>query len=129
MANKRYVIWDEVSPVVTPIGEVFTAEQWMDRYPVARLDGFQIVLAGGQINGAFFGVYSEMIDIYERQGCDFSACTTQQECLDAIEAFEDARNTASADTVSTDERIAAALEAQVMMSMPDDETVDEATEE
>lgn len=123
MANKRYVIWDEVSQVITPIGEVLTAEQWMDRYPMARLDGLQLVVAGGQINGAFCGVYSEMIDMYERQGCDFSACTTQQEHLDAIEAFEDARNAKPMEP-STDERIAAALEAQVMMSMADVEVVE-----
>lgn len=123
MANKRYVIWDEVSQVITPVGEVLTAEQWMDRYPMARLDGLQLVVAGGQINGAFCGVYSEMVDMYEKQGCDFSNCTTQQEHLDAIEAFEDARNTPS-NVPSTDERIAAALEAQVMMSMADVEVVE-----
>ena len=122
MASKRYVIWDEVSQVITPIGEVLSAEQWMDRYPMARLDGLQLVVSGGQINGAFCGVYSEMVDMYERMGCDFSGCTTQQEHLDAIEAFEDARNAESSSTVSTEERIAAALEAQVMMSLPDDET-------
>ena len=115
MAHKRYVIWDEVSQVITPIGEVLTAEQWMDRYPMARLDGLQLVVAGGQINGAFCGVYSEMVDMYERQGCDFSACKTQQEHLDAIEAFEDARNNASADTVSDQTRIADALEDMVVM--------------
>ena len=118
MVHKRYVIWDEVSQIITPIGEVLTAEQWMDRYPMARLDGLQLVVAGGQVNGAFCGVYSEMVDMYERQGCDFSGCTTQQEHLDAIEAFEDARNNAP-DAPSTEERIAAALEAQVMMSMMD----------
>lgn len=114
MANKRYVIWDEVSQVITPIGEVLTAEQWMDRYPIARLDGFQLVVAGGQINGAFCGVYSEMVDMYERMGCDFSNCVTQQEHLDAIEAFEDARNAAS-DVVSDQTRIADALEDMVVM--------------
>ena len=88
MAHKKYVIWDEVSQVITPIGEVLTAEQWMDRYPMARLDGLQLVVAGGQVNGAFCGVYSEMVDMYERMGCDFSGCKTQQDHLDAIEAFE-----------------------------------------
>lgn len=115
MAHKRYQIWDEVSQVITPIGEVLTAEQWMDRYPMARLDGLQLVIAGGQINGAFCGVYSDMVDSYERMGCDFSACTTQQEHLDAIEAFEDARNNASATTVSDQTRIADALEDMVVM--------------
>lgn len=86
----RYVIWDKVSDVITPIGEVLTAEQWIDRYPVARV--LPTVCAGGTINGAFFGVYSQMVETYEKLGCDFSECTTEQEHLDAIEAFEDAMN-------------------------------------
>lgn len=115
MANKRYVIWDEVSQVITPIGEVLSAEEWMDRYPMARLDGLQLVVAGGQINGAFCGVYSEMVDMYERMGCDFTGCETQQDHLDAIEAFEDARNTPTDDTVSDQTRIADALEDMVVL--------------
>lgn len=114
--NKRYVIWDEVSNVITPIGEVLTAEDWMNRYPMARLDGLQLVLAGGQINGAFCGVYSEMVDMYERMGCDFSACTTQQEHLDAIEAFEDERSKPVEDTTISDAtRTADALEDLVLL--------------
>ena len=120
MASKRYQIWDKTSPVITPIGEVLTPEQWISKYPVANV--LPTVVAGGAINGAFFGVYPAMIDMYEKMGCDFSECTTEQEHLDAIEAFEDAANTPDVSYVSTDERIAAALEAQVMMSLPDDET-------
>ena len=114
MANKRYVIWDEVSQVITPIGEVLSAEQWMDRYPMARLDGLQLVLAGGQINGAFCGVYSEMVDMYERMGCDFTGCETQQDHLDAIEAFEIAQMNAPA-SITDATRTADALEDLVLL--------------
>lgn len=118
---KRYVVWDKISNVITPIGEVLTPEEWIARRPVAG--AIPTVVAGGAINGAFFGVYDNMIDFYEKQGCDFSSCTTEQEYLDAIEAFEDLQNMATESTiVSAEERIAAALEAQVMMSMPDEET-------
>lgn len=121
MASKRYKIWDKTSDVITPIGEVLTPEQWVGRYPVARV--IPTVVAGGTVNGAFFGVYQEMVDLYEKNGCDFSECTTEQEHLDAIEAFEDAQNAPVEGVVSAEERIAAALEAQVMMSMPDEEEV------
>lgn len=121
MSTKRYKIWDKTSDVITPIGEVLTPERWMGRYPVARV--LPTVVAGGTINGAFFGVYQEMVEMYEKNGCDFSGCTTDQEYLDAIEAFEDAMNTPTDPQVSAEERIAAALEAQVMMSMPDEEEV------
>ena len=132
MARPRYQIWDEVSKVITPSGEVFTAEQWMDQWPMARLEEVVLVISGGVVNGAFCGVYDDFVDMYEKMGCDFSNCTTRQEHLDAIEAFEDKRNAQSSEgVVSAEDRIAAALEAQVMMSMSDatEETTTETTEE
>lgn len=86
MASKKYVIWDKKSEVITPIGEVLTPEQWIARRPIANI--VPTVVSGGVVNGSFFGVYSEMVDIYENMGCDFTGCTTEQEHLDAIEAFE-----------------------------------------
>lgn len=125
MANKRYQIWDEVSTVITPSGEVFSAEEWMARYPMARLPEIKLVIAGGTINGAFCGEFSSMVDMYEKSGCDFSNCVEDQDYLDAIEAFEDYMNTPVESTEpTTDERIAAALEAQVMLAMPDEEIIE-----
>ena len=117
----KYAIWNKSDPILTPVGEVFTAEQWIERYPIAGIESITVVCGGGEINGAFFGTLGSMVEIYTKRGCDFSACETDQDKLDAIEAFEDAMN-APVDYISTDERIAAALEAQVMMSMPDEET-------
>ena len=112
----RYKIWDKESDVITPIGEVLTPQQWIERYPVANV--LPTVCGGGAINGAYFGVYDTMVEMYEKQGCDFSECNTEQEHLDKIEEFEDERNKPS-DEVSTEERTAAALEAMVMMNMED----------
>lgn len=108
----RYVVWDKTSPVVCPSGEVFTAEQWKERYPVANV--LDIVGAGGAVLGGFFAVYDQMVEEYEALGCDFTGCTTQQEHLDAIEAWEDAQN-ALASEPSAEERIASALEYQNLM--------------
>lgn len=118
----RYAIWNKSDAILTPVGEVFTAEQWIARYPIAGLENIKVVCAGGEINGAFFGTLGSMVESYTSRGCDFSSCETDQDKLDAIEAFEDAANTPDETYISTDERIAAALEAQVMMSMPDEET-------
>ena len=117
---KRYAIWDKVSPIITPIGEVLTAEQWVARYPVAGVPSITVVCGAGEINGAFFGTLGQMKQMYEAQGCDFSACTTNEEVLETIEAFEDAMNAPSTE-VTAEERIAAALEYQVMVSLPDEE--------
>ena len=115
----RYVIWDETSRVIVPTGQVFTAEEWMDRYPMARLDDIYLVVAGGTINGAFCQEYTSFIEVYTQVGCDFTGCETMQDYLDRIEQFEDERNAQTSDYTDPNERIAAALEAQVMMSLPD----------
>lgn len=120
---KRYQIWDKESNVITPIGEVLTPEQWIERYPMAGVEGIDLIIGGGTINGSVCMEYSQTVDTFKKAGCDFSACTTKQDYLDTIEAFEDAMNAVDDSVASTDERIAAALEAQVMMSMPDEETV------
>lgn len=113
----KYVIWDKVSNVITPIGEVLTPEQWIERYPMA--ESLDIVVAGGTINGACCMEYTSFKDQYERMGCDFSECTTKQEVLDVIEEFEYDMNHAVAITDQT--RIADALEDLVVLQMPDAE--------
>ena len=117
---KRYAIWDKQSPILTPIGEVLTAEKWIDRYPIAGIQTITVVCSAGEINGGFFGTLGQMKQMCEAQGADFSACTTNEEILEAIEAFEDAMN-APSNEPTAEERIAAALEYQVMASLPDEE--------
>ena len=87
----KYAIWNKVDPILTPIGEVLTAEKWIERYPIAGVPSITVVCAAGEINGGFFGTLGQMVDIYTKQGCDFSACVTAEDKLAAIEAFEDAR--------------------------------------
>ena len=130
MALKRYGIWDKTSPVITPSGEVFTAEQWKDRYPAAALNNIVVVCGAGEINGSFFGTLGQMVMMYEAQGADFSEATTDIEKLEVIEAFEDARNTPVDTGESTpEERIAAALEYANLLNSPvvnpDDPDLDE----
>lgn len=113
----RYQIWDKTSNVITPIGEFLTAEQWIARYPAAA--HIKYVVAGGEVNGAFCSPFGGMIEHYQNAGCDFTNCDTDQDYLDTIEAFEDAQNTPD-DTPTAEERIAAAMEYQVMASLPDE---------
>ena len=111
----KYAIWNKQDTILTPVGEVLTAEQWIQRYPVAGVDTITIVCAAGEINGAFFGTLGSMVELYAKQGCDFSTCETAEDKLAAIEAFEDAREAAIAEAsaeTTAEERIAAALEYQ-----------------
>ena len=116
---KRYAIWNKIDPILTPIGEVLSAEKWIERYPIAGVTTITVVCGAGEINGAFFGTLGQMVQMYEAQGADFSACETNEDKLAVIEAFEDAMNAASNEP-SVEERTAAALEFIAMSSIPDD---------
>jgi hypothetical protein len=122
--TKRYAIWNKKDTIITPIMEVLTPEEWIERYPAAGINSITVVCSAGEINGGFFGTLGQMVSMYEGMGCDFSNCTTDEEKLEVIEAFEDMMNTPS-DEPTTEERIAAALEAQVMMGLPDEEIVED----
>ena len=126
----KYAIWNKKDVVLTPIGEVLTPEQWIERYPIAGLESITVICASGEINGAFFGTLGSLVETYEKQGADFSNCETAEEKLAIIEAFEDereqAQKEASAMAVSNEEltasslaSIAASMEYQNMMTLED----------
>lgn len=134
----KYAIWNKKDPILTPIGEVLTAEQWIERYPIAGVASINVVCAGGEINGAFFGTLGQMVELYTKQGCDFSTCETAEDKLAAIEAFEDAREAeAAAEAKAQAENeaataelnasslasIAASMEYQNMLTLEDTEEV------
>ena len=119
----KYAIWNKRDPILTPIGEVLTAEEWIQRYPIAGVDSITVVCAAGEINGGFFGTLGQMVQMYEAQGADFSACATNEDKLAVIEAFEDAKNDTSG-VVSNEEltatslaSIAASMEYQNMLTL------------
>ena len=133
---KRYAIWNKQDPIITPVGEVLTAEKWIERYPIAGIPSITIVCGGGEINGSFFGTLGQMVDMYEKEGCVFSDDMTAEEKLAAIEAFEDYREAAAkaqaeekaaADAMNAEMNamslasIAASMEYQNMMTLPDEE--------
>lgn len=121
---EKYAIWNKKDTVLTPIGEVLTAEQWIERYPIAGVDSITVICAAGEINGAFFGTLGQMVDMYAKQGCDFSACETAEDKLAAIEAFEDAREAeqaaqakAQAEALAANEELTATSLASIAASM------------
>jgi len=117
---KRYAIWDKMSPIITPIGEFLSPEQWIERYPAAGIESITVVCSAGEINGGIFATLGQMIQNAEAAGCDFSDCVTDLEKLQRIEDFEDEMNTPVENLEPTpEERTAAALEFMAMASMPD----------
>ena len=126
----KYAIWNKKDPILTPSGAVFTAEKWIERYPIAGLDNITVVCSAGEINGGFFGTLGQMVQRYEEQGADFSACTTPEEKLAVIEAFDAQRDAATQEasaaaaqnedlTATSLASIAASLEYQNMMTLED----------
>ena len=122
----RYAIWNKEDPILTPIGEILTAEQWIQRYPIAGIPSITVVCADGEINGAFFGTLGQMVKMYEEQGADFSTCTTGEDKLAVIEAFENQKQVAQSESVSNESltatalaSIASSLEYQNMLTLED----------
>ena len=127
---KRFKIWDKKTPIITPTGEYLTPEQWIGRYPAAGKDFITVLCGAGEINGSIFATLGQTVMDYEKLGCDFSACKTDEEKLAVIEAFDDTRAAAEleamAEAKSKEEltamslaSIAASLEYQNMLTLDD----------
>lgn len=104
----RYKIWNGTDTVYTfGAPYKFTPEEWRAKYPWSEID--PCVISGeGAINGAFCMPLSNMIAQAAKQGFDFSACTTDEEKLATLEAFEDAKSAEAAEAA----RLAAEAEAE-----------------
>ena len=120
----KYQIWDKQSNIYTPSGKMFTPAQWISMYEWINMPGAVAVISTGRINGKFSGELNEMKEMYEQQGCVFTDGMSNQEILDAIEAFEDQRAAdakaaaeEAANTPSAEERLAAAVEFQNLLAM------------
>lgn len=117
---KRYAIWDKQTPVITPSGAVYTAEQWIAKRPAAGLKTTTVLVANGEINGAIYDTLGALKNRCESQGAEFGEELTGQELLDACEAWMDEQEAAAkeaANQPTTEERIAAALEYQNLLSL------------
>lgn len=130
----KYQIWNKTDIIITPSGETFTPEQWIEKHPIAGIEGIKTVISGEVINGALLMEFTGMVKRAEKNGCDFSTCTTDQEYLDKIETFEmeleekaktdaqakaEAEAQAVAEAQATQEEIAANLGMLALLSMPD----------
>lgn len=115
---KRYAIWDKVSDIYTPVGEKLTAEQWIARYGWINAPGAVPIVAAGLINGALIDELNQMKARCEQMGATFEEELSNEQLLDAIEAWEDEQRSKPVEQEATaEERIAAALEYQNLLSL------------
>ena len=115
--TKRYQIWDKVSNVYTPSGNMYTAEEWINKYKWINIPGMVPVMSAGNINGAMIADLASMKKNAIAQGCTFTDSMTDEQVLETIEAWENQKSEEAkiaaqeaAATPSADERIAAAME-------------------
>ena len=116
MLNK-YCIWDKTSNVYTPSGNMYTAEEWINKYKWINIPGMIPVMSAGNINGAMIADLASMKKNAIAQGCTFTDGMTDEQVLETIEAWENQKSEEAkiaaqeaAATPSADERIAAAME-------------------
>lgn len=119
----RYQIWDKVSNVYTPSGNMYTAEEWINKYKWISIPGMVPVMSADNINGAMIADLASMKKNAIAQGCVIEEGLSDEQVLEAIEAWEEQRAAEAkaaaqeaANTPTTEERIAAALEYQNLLN-------------
>ena len=112
----KYKIWNKTDSLITPIGEVLTPQQVIERHPAAGLEGMKYIIADQPISMAVFMEFEATKAFYKQLGVPITDDMTDQEVLDAISAWEE---NPPAPEPTAEERIAAALEFQNLTTLPD----------
>ncbi|MDR1310824.1 MAG: hypothetical protein LBK01_02960 [Burkholderiaceae bacterium] len=112
----RYKLWDKQETLYTPSGEAFTAEEYLGKNKWAGNPAIKVIICNAPINCGVFMEYSQTVAQYKKMGAAITDDMTDEEVLQAIEDFED---TPPVVDPSPEERMAAALELQNLMSMED----------
>jgi hypothetical protein len=114
----KYKIWDRETDLVTPIGEVLTPEQVFARYPASSLADMKYIICDAPISMGVFMEFEATKEHYKHLGVPITDDMTDQEVLDAISYWEE---NPPEPAPTAEERIAAMLEFQSMMMLPDNE--------
>jgi hypothetical protein len=115
----RYKIWNKQDNIYTIAPDetgkaVFTPDEWIAKYPWAGISGVKSIIGGGAINGTVCMQFDMTVETYRNAGAGITDDMTDEEILAAIEYFED--HPPANDEPTPEERMAAALEYQAMMS-------------
>jgi hypothetical protein len=112
---KRYEIWDKQKTLYAPDGSEWTKERIEQQYVWIKNPEAKAIITKGIISMSVFMEYENTKDFYRRLGLPITDEMTIDQVLDAIEYHEDHPKVET----SLEERTAAALEALVMLGMPD----------
>lgn len=116
----KYKIWNGTDTIYTPDGKKFTPDEWREMWPWANIPGVKMIIQDAPINGQVAMEFEQTKTVYKSSGAKITNDMTDEEVLAAISEFEE---NPPITVASAEERIAAALEAQVMMA--EDDVADE----
>lgn len=115
---KRYQLWDGQSTIITPANEVLTPAEWQIKYAwFVDSETTPMVIAAGFFNGGFCMPLMGMAQVLAGSGATFESGLSAQELLNAIEAWENEQAAQATSAISPEERMAAALEYQNLLTM------------
>lgn len=121
----KYKFWDKMEDIYflsrdSVYGKThLSAQEYIDTYAGwAANPNAKVVVADGDINGLIFMSFNNMKDSFLRHGGVIPEGATDEEILALIEESEDSKPVSSENiTPSAEERIAAALEYQNMLTL------------
>lgn len=121
----RYKVWDKVSDIYTPGRDKETgrsrwsAQEYINKFiPWAASPEAIVIVESGPINGGTVWEYNKAKEHFKRLGANITDDMTVEQVLAAIEEFEDNPPAPNGGESTAEERIAAAFEALVLLTMP-----------
>jgi len=112
----KYRFWDREETLYAPDGSEWTKEKILQQYGWMNSPDAKVIVSKPPISMAVFMEYTLTLESYKRNGLKLAEGLSDVEILDAMSDFEDRPAPLVA---SVEERTAAALEALVMLGMPD----------
>jgi len=108
-----YQVWNGKDNIYTPGGKMYTAEEWKEKYEWIKYPGAKMIITTPPINGGVALEFTAVVENYKRMGAPITDDMTDEEICDLINEWD----VKDPDPfVSPEERIAAALEAQIVLS-------------
>lgn len=108
-----YQIWNGTDDIYTPGGPVYTAEQWKEMYPWVKLPGVKMIITKPPINGGVALEFTSTVDMYKSMGVEISDDMTDEEICELMSNHD---NTPVQSIPTSEDRIAASLEAQTLLN-------------
>lgn len=110
----RYQIWNKTDSIMTPVGNEYSASEWVAKYKWAGKPGVKAVITQGTINGGVMMEFETFKEHYIRQGCEITPEMSDDDVLRAVEAWEER---VIEEPITVEERMASLEEYKAMLEL------------